>query len=172
MKKLLLIAIMFASYGMTVSYAQNCAAAKAASNNAKQCSSAQAKAEKSACTSQALNDEQKAMAIQVASTLEDVHAKVCEASGNVSFTKTSKCCTSGKEKVETVNFDPESGKFINISPSDAAQSIQTSVESKGTTEAKSCNKSGAAAKKCNSSASAGKACCKSKKGSTSKASNK
>lgn len=167
MKKLLLIAIIFAGYGVTQTYAQ-CGAAAAKANNTKQCASAKASAEKSACTSQALNEEQRAMAIQVAAKLDDVSTNVCEKSGNVSFTKTSKCCTSGKEKVEAVNFDPETKKFINVSPSEAAQTIQTSTEAQSSEAIRSCNRSGEAAKKCNRSASAGKACCASAK----KASNK
>ncbi len=159
MKKLLLIAIMFAGYGVTQSFAQCGAAAAATSNTKQQCASAKASAEKSACTSQALNEEQRAMAIQVASTMDDISANVCERSGNVSFTKTSKCCTSGNEKVETVNFDPETKKFINVSPSEAAQTIQTSTEAQSSEAIRSCNRSGEAAKRCNRSASAGKACC-------------
>ncbi|TVR77703.1 MAG: hypothetical protein EA409_11405 [Saprospirales bacterium] len=128
MRKLLMIAVIFCAYGITEAVAQNCSG------------KAKAEADKKECSSKALSEEQQAMAMQVAQQSEDIKVNVCEKSGNVSFAKVSKCCTSGKETVEAVNFDPETRKFVNVSPSEVmqAEAVQTSAKS-GKAETKACS---------------------------------
>ena len=153
MKKILLIAVVFCSYGVGNAIAQGCAG------------KAKAQAEKKECTSQSLNEDEKAMAIQVAASSENVTAKVCDKSGNVSFSRISKCETSGKESAEAVNFDPESKKFVNQSPSEVrkAEAKKTSGEGEKVKK-KECSgsKSTSSVESNCAGKSKAKACCKSK----------
>jgi|GEM_PF-3090168 len=143
MKKLLLIAVLFCSYGVGNAIAQGCAG------------HAKAQAEKKECTSQSLTDVQKVQAIQVAAQLDNIEAKVCETSGNVSFAKISKCEASGKETSTSVNFDPETKKFINVSPSEVQQTKEVKRNCRGQNSTSSARSSCAGQNKA-------RACCSSR----------
>lgn len=165
MKKLLLITVLFCSYGLNGLVAQS-SDATSSKEVKKECTKTKAE-----CTSQDLSESEKAMAIQVAASTEDVEAKVCEKSGKVSFLKTSKCCKSGKETTEAVNFDAKTRKFVNASPSETKPEAKKSSlqvnESKAEMDAPKKDKTSSTSKaKACGSKSAKKGCCKDKKAST------
>jgi len=157
MKKLLLIAVLFCSYGVGNAIAQGCAG------------KANAQAEKKESTAHVLTEKQQVQAIQVAAQLENIEANICNKSGNVSFAKISKCEASGKESSKAVNFDPETEKFVNVSPSEV-QEAEAKKSSKGK-EVKKRNCSGESSTSSARSSCAGqnkaRACCSSRKSSSS-----
>lgn len=166
MKNIVLIIALLCSYGINHAVAQGCAG-KAKAEARTSCSSAKAQSEAS---SQTLCEETKALALKMAANAEDIHAKVCEESGSVSFTQVSKCCTSGKETSKAVLFDSDKKEFVNVSPSETiraeAQPVRTSIEAEAPAkEKRSCQGSSSVKKNCSGNSSA-KACCKSKKASS------
>lgn len=166
MKNILLIIALLCSYGINHAVAQGCAG-KANAEARSSCSSAKAQAETSA---QMLCEDTKALALKMAANAEDIHAKVCEESGAVSFTKVSKCCTSGAETSQAVHFDSEKKEFVNVAPSESiraeAKPVRTSIEAEApANERRSCQGSSSVKKSCSGNTSA-KACCQSRKASS------
>ena len=155
MKNLFIITMLMASFGLNTAFAQSCSHAKAKSTTS-------VEETKKSCSSTALSEEEKAMAIKLAASNDDIETSVCEKSGNVSFAKISKCNSSGAESRTAVQFDSEKKQFVNASPSEGATSLQTSSSADSEEAKKSCSRA-EKSKACASKASAGKACCKSKK---------
>ena len=155
MKNLFIITMLMASFGLNTAFAQSCSHAKAKSTTS-------VEEAKKSCSSTAMSEEEKVMAIKLAATSDNIETSVCEKSGNVSFAKVSKCNSSGAESRTAVQFDSEKKQFVNVSPSEGAASLQTSASANTEEAKKACSKA-EKSKACASKASAGKACCKSKK---------
>ena len=140
MKKLVLFLVFFAATGLTLQ-AQSCsksAKAVSAKEGAKVCS----KATKTTAVKASLEE-----AILAAEADASVEQKVCEKSGAVCFVKSSTCETSGKVSLHEVQYDAETKKFVNVSPSEMEGDAKATKVNSALKTKKSCDPAACTSKK-------------------------
>jgi len=116
MKKLFMLFAIMSLVAVASVDAQTCSKSKAS------CSKSKAE-----CT---------AAAAKMASLDADIEKRICEDSGKVSFVRKSVCETSGKTKYTNVEYNADTKKFVNISPTHTSGKAAKACCSKD--EAKAC----------------------------------
>ncbi len=117
--------------------------------------SAQCSKSKTACTK---SKAACATTVAKAASMDaNIEKRICEKSGDVSFVRKSTCSVSGETKYTNVQYDSDSKKFVNVSPTHtsgkAAKKACAPGDKKGSCTGK------AKATKTSASASTKKACC-------------
>jgi|SRR5690606_29217350 len=118
--------------------------------NAQECSHAK-KSQTAAATE--VSSEYAKLVAEAAASDATIETKVCEKSGNVSYTRKNVCEKSGKVSYADVTFDAATKKFVNVSPSDAAAGEKAATGKKAGCCSTSCSKACCAGKTKSSSAS-------------------
>lgn len=97
-------------------------------------------------------------AVKAANTNVDIEKRICEQSGKVSFVRKSVCDVSGKTSYTDVEYNMDTKKFVNVSPTHASGKAAKAKASCGTAKKAGCCAAGKA-KATSASTTAKKACC-------------